>query len=913
MSYDDADRWQRLQLTDVRAELERRVRVLRAKTRRPVSVAGAYLDQLVLNLYGGPGETVVYVDELSVSPVPADEAAPAVEAATPTPKAESSDTPPDEGLSAPPKEPEANAALRIKLDRNRLFKDGMPWVFSAIRAPGANIDALLKHGFDVLSVSLEADSRAVNEAAKRGILLMPTLDARSGSTPGEPADLASAAAAYAARDAVAFWNLGENLGASTDPAARNAERERVRALVSALREQPAGVPRLTTGVVAGLFPDYSRPPQNLDMIGVHPIVWGTTMELSHYQHYLEQRRNLSFKNPEAFFWTWITATPPEEVHQAVWGFDVPPAWGIARVQPEQVRLCAYAALAAGYRGLGFKSDAELTRASGRAMLIELALLNAELDLFESIIAGGFDPIPLIPTFPPDPPLVIVYTSPGTMGSRNQPGAAGATSLKQMAKIRPEMKPHPSISAAVISTLDKRSKLLLVADLSAGAQWQPPQMAINDLKIRVQGAADNAQAYEVNLGTVKLLDRERMPGGLQLSLPDFGTTALILLTTDQELVAKIEGAVASVRSLAIKLAIEQARLQYQWVTEINGRLAADGHKIPDAADLLEAADKSIKSAEEALARAASTYEDYGLAWSEARRAGHPLRLLMRTHFEVALNALNAAAVPVEERNAPPPPALRPISAAAKKRNAEPRPKPKPARLLSPVSSPALLAFNTLPQHYLWVSWIRDAKFGPNLLQSGAFEDASELQSGGWMEESYPTDGVEGSITSVEGGPGSSQRALKLRVAPREPAAIDELPPYLDHPAAALRSPAVQVGAQQLFRISLKIKMSRAMPPGAGGLIVRDSLGGAPLEFRTLGPIPDWQELILYRRAPADGALTVTLGLAGYGEAFFDDLKVERVFPKEAGLAETPALERRPSPLRLPPRAPTARAPSPRTTR
>jgi len=34
-------------------------------------------------------------------------------------------------------------------------------------------------------------------------------------------------------------------------------------------------------------------------------------------------------------------------------------------------------------------------------------------------------------------------------------------------------------------------------------------------------------------------------------------------------------------------------------------------------------------------------------------------------------------------------------------------------------------------------------------------------------------------------------------------------------------------------------------------------------------------VLYRKAPADGEFTVTLGLAGYGLAQFDDFRVELV--------------------------------------
>ena len=46
----------------------------------------------------------------------------------------------------------------------------------------------------------------------------------------------------------------------------------------------------------------------------------------------------------------------------------------------------YMALSAGYRGLGYLGDADLTRPAGRALLIELAFLNEEIDLCESILA-----------------------------------------------------------------------------------------------------------------------------------------------------------------------------------------------------------------------------------------------------------------------------------------------------------------------------------------------------------------------------------------------------------------------------------------------------------------------------------------------------------------------------------------------
>ena len=50
-------------------EIERQAAVLRASTGGKISLEGAYLERLVVNIYGGEGETEVYLDELTVGPV----------------------------------------------------------------------------------------------------------------------------------------------------------------------------------------------------------------------------------------------------------------------------------------------------------------------------------------------------------------------------------------------------------------------------------------------------------------------------------------------------------------------------------------------------------------------------------------------------------------------------------------------------------------------------------------------------------------------------------------------------------------------------------------------------------------------------------------------------------------------------
>src|SRR5262249_27037656 len=51
--YDNVDRWQRIELTSLLPSIEGQARVLRATSRRPVRLDGAYLERIVVNLYCG--------------------------------------------------------------------------------------------------------------------------------------------------------------------------------------------------------------------------------------------------------------------------------------------------------------------------------------------------------------------------------------------------------------------------------------------------------------------------------------------------------------------------------------------------------------------------------------------------------------------------------------------------------------------------------------------------------------------------------------------------------------------------------------------------------------------------------------------------------------------------------------------
>src|SRR5262249_25330245 len=68
-SYQTTGRWQHLELRQPVRLTRQQQQLLRAELRRDVTIADAYVGQVLLNVYGGPGLTRVWVDDLEVGPV----------------------------------------------------------------------------------------------------------------------------------------------------------------------------------------------------------------------------------------------------------------------------------------------------------------------------------------------------------------------------------------------------------------------------------------------------------------------------------------------------------------------------------------------------------------------------------------------------------------------------------------------------------------------------------------------------------------------------------------------------------------------------------------------------------------------------------------------------------------------------
>ena len=238
--YDRVDRWQRLELSSMLPTIERQARVLRASSRRPVSLKGAYLDRLVVNLLGGSGASEVFLDDLSVTPVAPARSSPRRrntrrrKQPPRSPGARGSQLADvrtggtDGPAGAQPREAVRcrPPAPRLAADRHRCAGGRCRQAPSVrIRRPGRRP---------------QFRSRADQDGHRaRSFLLMPRLSGPSLRDRSQGA-CSIEIKAYPYKDSVAFWMVGEGLGRQREMKSREEELARTRKLLSAMRQLPAG-------------------------------------------------------------------------------------------------------------------------------------------------------------------------------------------------------------------------------------------------------------------------------------------------------------------------------------------------------------------------------------------------------------------------------------------------------------------------------------------------------------------------------------------------------------------------------------------------------------------------------------------------------------------------------------------------
>lgn len=798
--YEEAGKWQQLTCRTTDKAVNDQLRQLRARHRVTLEPATMYLERMIIGSQMGTGTTEIRIDDLSLGPiVPVDFEVDALAGPKQSVKM-SGDVPVDlaSGTASAVTTPVEFRLHKLRVRGKPFFP--RQWPHRQERA-----EVLADAGFNTAWVQ-DADAMTnTGHFLDQGIWLTATPPFAKGAD-GEPLDSddASLLPFGASSSPVLFWTLGVRLTADTRP--------RLPSWANQVRDADRTSKR---PLAADMADDERIASRHLDLVGLSRHVLNSGLTLADYRDEILRRRDRAW--PGTFCYSWIQTEPAPELMDLKQLADETPV-----LEPEQLRLQVYAALAAGCRGIGYWSTTPLeSDAPGaRERQLMMTQLNLELSLLEPWLASGSG-VQLIPftveTGHVDPP---------------QQGRAVKKPKKTPEQQRRDER---ELSAAWIRT--EFGALLLPMWLEQNSQYVPAQLAAHMATIIVPGAGETATAWQITTtGRVQNLTRETGAGGMRISLPKFDQTAAILVTSDPSIKDQINQRIAGMQERSANAMVELCKLKLERIRKVDQQLQQLGVGQPDGRQLLGQAKLQYDMAEAKLKQ-----QDYQTAFQYASVALRLGRILQRAHWDHAVD-----------------------------------------KLPTPLASPFALSFQTLPAHWRLMRGIE--KLGKssdqNKLPSGEFEDLDTLIAAGWRHEQKATPDIK---TAAELFPSAKQGKFSLRLA-AEPTIPEPATFQFHFPPVKVTSPAISANSGQLLKITGWAKTTHPIVRSCDGAMIYDSLLGRTGAIRVTNAL-EWQRFELWRVVPESQPVTITAEMHGLGELLLDDVRINTMaLPNE--IAEGP---------------------------
>lgn len=481
-------RWQELSLTGIPRLLAQRLPALRAEYGAEISTAAAVITGLAVEIPVGAGHCTASLDDLSVEGL--------IAASTGAMAA-------GESSSSPIKAPAVSPAAAAGLVRGVLEVAGRPFFPRAIDHNGEPLTALAQLGFNCVRVREPASAELLAEAARAGMWIicppptLPEVDLR------EPDKLPAFSARW---DRVLLWDMGSGLSAEDVPQLA----EQVRRLRICDRRQ--GRP-----VVASADSGLRELSRHIDMLVARRSVLGTSLELTNYLTWLEQQPRLARPG------TPLLATLATEIDSRTAAQAALLSGAGTRglpVDEESLLAAAFTTLAAGSRGLLFRSERRLDATDAETLARAAAVQRVNLEL-EPIAAWGAS------------------------------GRFTATA---------ETSDH-EVRAMVVEA--SRSRLVLVWRAVQGAQVMArhyhgdiPRQE-QPLTLLVPGVPEAHRPWEITHSTLRPLDHRRVTGGVSMTLDNFHAATVVLISGDPAATAHVQEIARRTAPTAALLARSQA--------------------------------------------------------------------------------------------------------------------------------------------------------------------------------------------------------------------------------------------------------------------------------------------------------------------------------------------------------------------
>jgi hypothetical protein len=392
----------------------------------------------------------------------------------------------------------------------------------------------------------------------------------------------------------------------------------------------------------------------------------------------------------------------------------------------------------------------------------------------------------------------------------EPWMASATGVEQVEV------DDPAVQVSALQT--DRARLLLVRRYTFGQQWNLGPAPQDRISLVIPGTPSSLHAYRLStLGTEPLTHR-RVTGGTHVALEGAGTCSLVVLTQDPLVLGRMAKALAALENQQSRLHYDITTRKLEFTAEALGRLPLNA--FPQTAQNMQLASSNMERAIRLLSA-----NDRRSAEKFIVEADAQLSAVQRGQWEGAARAF-----------------------------------------ASPVDSPLCTHFSMLPAHYELAERLRMASWSANLLAGGDMEQLDALVQSGWRHQSDPNVPLASSVELVP-QPHRGGSSLHLQVVSRDP---QTAPAIVETPPVWILSPALPVAAGKMVRISGFVRTSPEIAGSQDGLLIFDSLGGRALAQRIRGESA-WRKFEMFRAAPVDSQVTLTIALTGLGDAWIDDVE------------------------------------------
>lgn len=790
-AYQSAGKWQQLTCRTSEKNINNQLRILRANNRISIDPATMYVDRVVLRCNLSSGGTQILLDDLGVGPI-----------VSPLFVTDSNATVTQ--TTATIDEPTKSVPVEFQLKKLRV--QGEPFLPRIIRDSGTIPGVLAAAGFNVAWVS-DPDANTVTGPLRREGLWLTATPPFAKDTSGDPLDSEDASLLPFARNTepIIFWMMGTRLTAM--------DRPKLPSWSNQVRDADRTFKRPLAADVADDEKFCSR---HLDLLGISRHVLNSETTLIEYREWIAQKRERAW--PGTLCWTWIQTEPTPEILSLTGSSGIVPM-----IEPEQIRMQVYAALAAGCRGLGYWTTTRLDAegSAARERLLALTQINLELSLFEPWLATGSS-VQIIPMTVDSRVDVAATTPKNSLGMMPKNPLGLKTAHKKSATSDTNQSTKRELSAALIRS--ELGVLLLPMWIEDQSQFVPGKMTANNVTIVVPGGGETVAAWEVST-TKRLqnLPRETVAGGVKIVLPRLDQTTAILLTSDQANIERLNQRIAAIQDRSAAAILELGRLKLERVRETDLQLQKLGVGLPEAKQLLEKAQSCSEKANDAFKQ-----QQYHASQTYALDVMQFTRMLQRAHWDNAVK-----------------------------------------NLASPITSPYTVCFQTLPAHWRFIRGVTESResVAENKLPSGEFEDLDTLIAAGWRHEQQAIPGLH-SVAELH--PSAKQGQYSLRIATQQTSS-EQQPPCLGKIPISVISPPLPTHAGQVVKISGWTKLTHPVERSIDGVTIHDSLMGKTGAWR-VRVAREWQRFELLRVVSESQDMTVTISLHGLGELSIDDLQI-----------------------------------------